>query len=629
MIIMGISPGLANQMYEYAAAYALSRELGQELILDISECMNSPWGYLLDFFAIPQMRKLLYYADDAEHFDHVDIKRIPESLRKRVIVFTAENQDGTIRYDHLDNVQKNCIDDIYLCGYFFDRDKYYDKYWNEIRNSFTLKVKIREVERFCNLVKDKISVGVHIRRGDMLLADWAVKMEDNYYRAAIAYCRKHFGKCIFAIFSDDIEYAKEMLGKDSSLYYIHFIGHQDADIAEFICLSLCNYRILSNSSTFGRLADELNTNERGRTFYQVSGVEQRSRMSHFIEIIATRIRLFRNSKCVIRLDQWDIKKYDKRYKHDKKENIANYQERVNRILKEKITEYNCESILNEMAELSLNTYDLSVKDTNQLLYQKFHALVNAKEYHAALTAATPIYEVYADDVMYRDNLIKSLTAIGANIEADMEAKRSSNRKQFIIIPTGKTCASGKRYGLIEVGIILHHLGHQVAFILEPSNKTEEYFIRNESLINKRGIDLGCKAYQRKTIEKDRLTSFLNGFQEEELFILTRSRDYCGQKTEQKRVTYIFPDFTDQRDAESKVGQRMPKEDVEYLYNNADIIMTHDAEGIRNDREHILWKDNDHSEEYWLEERRWEFGDLDRFSERAISMAETVHEYVQR
>ena len=50
MIICRISPGLANQMYEYAAAYALSKELKQELALDISECANSSWGYLLDNF---------------------------------------------------------------------------------------------------------------------------------------------------------------------------------------------------------------------------------------------------------------------------------------------------------------------------------------------------------------------------------------------------------------------------------------------------------------------------------------------------------------------------------------------------------------------------------------------------
>lgn len=627
MVIMGISPGLANQMYEYAAAYALSRELGQELILDISECMNSPWGYLLDFFSIPQVQKLLYFADDAEHFDHTDIKRIPEPLRNKVTIFMEENQNGTVRYDHLCDAQKDCLDNIYLCGYFFDRNKFYDKYWNEIKNSFKLNVKIREVEKFCDLIKNKISVGIHIRRGDMLLADWAVSMQDDYYKAAIEYCRKFLGKCHFFIFSDDIAYAKKLLGKDSSLWYIHFVGHQDADIAEFICLSLCSHRILSNSSTFGRLADELNINKSSRTFYQNYVLERQSWIWHFVGTIRTRLNLFRKTKQVIRLDKWELKKYSKRYKYDKKDNIENYKEKVNRILSTNITADNSEMILEELAEISLNTYDLSMEDTNRLLYQKFCALVNAKNYHMALNVSTPIYEFYADDSLYRDNLIESLTKVGADKEADMEAKRSLNRRQFIIIPAGKTCAAGKRYGLIEVGIILHHLGYQVAFILNPNDKTEEFFIRNERLINKRGIDLGCKAYQRENVKRENFDFFLNKFQEEEIFILTRDSDFCGKKVQQKRATYIFPDFTDRRDAESKVGQRMKKEEVEYLYNNADVIMTQDADTIRNNREYILWNDNDHKEEYWMEERRWQFGDLDRFSERAICMAEAIHEYV--
>ncbi len=627
MVIMGISPGLANQMYEYATAYALSRELNQELVLDISECMYSPWGYLLDFFSIPSTKKLLYFTDDAEHCKHKDIERISRISSKNVIVFTEEAQDGTIQYDNLCDAHKNHPDNIYLCGYFFDRDKYYDKYWNEIKNNFTLKVKIREVEKFYNFIQGKVSVGIHIRRGDMLLADWAVKMEDDYYRAAVEYCRKYLGECLFFVFSDDIVYAKKILGKDSSIWYIHFVGHQDADIAEFICLSLCSHRILSNSSTFSRLADELNTNKSSRTFYQISASEQRNWIRHFVETTRARLDLFRKSKQVIRLDKWDITKYGKRYKEDGKDNITNYKERVEKILGENATEENCELILNEITELSLNTYDLDSENTNQLLCQKFHALVKAKNYHMALTVAIPIYELYADDPAYREHLIKSLIMIGAHKEADMEAMRSSNRKQFVIIPAGHTCASTRRYGLVEVGIILHHLGHQVTFVLNPEDQAEEFFINNGTLINRRGINMGCRAYQRRNVEKENFESFLNQFQEE-IFIMTRDRVFCGQKLKQKRITYIFPDFMDWRDAESKVGQRMPEEDVEYLYKNADIILTQDADTVRYNRKYILWQDHDHREDYWIEERRWQFGDLDRFNERAISMAEAVHEWLQ-
>lgn len=69
MVIVGLSPGLANQMYEYAAAYALANELKQELVLDISECIKASRGYMLDFFSIPDTRKIVYYTNDSEHSD--------------------------------------------------------------------------------------------------------------------------------------------------------------------------------------------------------------------------------------------------------------------------------------------------------------------------------------------------------------------------------------------------------------------------------------------------------------------------------------------------------------------------------------------------------------------------------
>ena len=52
MLIVRLTTGLGNQMYEYMAGYALARELHQELVLDIENCTRSAYGYLLDHFNI-------------------------------------------------------------------------------------------------------------------------------------------------------------------------------------------------------------------------------------------------------------------------------------------------------------------------------------------------------------------------------------------------------------------------------------------------------------------------------------------------------------------------------------------------------------------------------------------------
>lgn len=622
MVIIGLSPGLANQMYEYAAAYAFSRELNQELVLDISECINAPWGFLLDFFSIPTSTKMIYFAQDYEHGGHTDIRRIPEQLREKVTILTQEVTENTIEYSSLSSLtNKNCLStDTYLCGYFFDREKYYDKYWEEIKNFFSLKVKIREVDTFRALIKDKISVGIHIRRGDMLLADWAEHMEDDYYRAAIQYCRKYIGDCSFFIFSDDIEYAKKMLGKDSSLWYVNFGGSQEADVAEFICLTLCDHRILSNSSTFSRLANELSTNEKKKTFYQ--GKEEHLTWYGYIKRTLW-LKFFGKSRQIVPLDKGEIRKYSKCYRANNEDNIADYQNRKKTLFTSTITTDNCETILEEINTLFTNIYENSAEDESRLLYQKFNALIVAKEYDSALAVKERIYEEYSGDSVFQNNLVKALTQIGACKEASIEANRVQEGRHFIIIPAGRSYASGRRWGLIELGIVLHHFGHKVSFILEPVDESEKYYINsNQLLTDRHGNCQGCWQYLVEKVEEEGVEQFLGRVQEDELFIITRRKDFCGKRLEGKKTTYIFPDFTDWRDAESKVGKRMPKEEIDFLYQNADIVLTREMKyDCKSD--YVLWQDNDHKEIYWNEKRRWKIGELDRLSERTICMAEAL------
>ncbi len=626
MIIVGLSAGLANQIYEYAAAYALAKELQQELVLDISACIKSSRGYMLDFFSIPDTRKILYCGNDSEHYGNIDLKRLPQWLRESVTIFTSEKPagGGIKKYNGLDDLKNmGCYGDIYLFGYFFDRKKYYNKYWNEIKSFFSLKVEIKEVEMFRNLIKNKISVGVHIRRGDMLLTDWAEKMEDGYYRAAIEYCKRYIGECSFFIFSDDINYAKKMLGKDSALWYVNFGGSQEADIAEFICLSLCDHRILSNSSTFSILADELNTNEEKKTFYQASKTVQTTWVDQVKKAIW--LKILRKPWSRVDLDEWDIKKYGRHYQQNNLDNIPNYQKRKEKLLNITVSSTNYEWVLDEISGLSFNVYERTAEEESRFLYQKFIALVIAGKYHSALAVKERIYEDYINDRMFRESLIDALMQIGAYKEAEMERNRTSEAKHFIIVPAGKSDASEEKFGSIELGIVLHHFGHKVSLILEPVDKTERHYIMtNEMLTDRQCKSLGCKQYLQEMIEQEGLEGFLRKLQEDELFVVTRKKDFCGKKFDGKSITYVFPDFMDWRDEESKVGERMQNEDIKFLYDNADFILSHD-ESKKDDTNYIIWTDNDCSETYRMVDRRWQLGDLDRLSERTICMAEALLE----
>lgn len=629
MVIARISPGLANQMYEFAAAYALSRELRRELIVDTSSCYVSAWGYLLDYFNIPSCKKLISVQNGDPAFVHINPEGLPPQLKEEVTVW-VEDGERYVRYDGLDKLQdmdKPGI--IYLCGYFSDRKRYLDKYWEEIRQIFTLKQQFREVEKFKGLINGKTSVGVHIRRGDMLLADFATSMKDEYYRAAVAYCRKRYGNCIFCVFSDDIEFAKKLLGQDSTVYYVHFYGYDDAALFEFMCLSLCNHRILSNSSTFSRLADELNMNEEGHFFVQATASGWRELKNHFLrEKIEKQYGKQLDRRIII--DKYDIKKYAKKYVTDNIPNISDYAGRIEKILSLEITEDNAEFVLSEIAELSLNTYECNESFESAILFKKFIALVNHQEFHMALQASMKLYRKYRGDVEFKKYLVKALNAVGATKEAAIESVshiREHSKKHFIIVPGIKIQPSGYLVGLAELGVALYHMGHDVSVVFTPLDENENYYLhKNEYMVNRNGANMGCRQYDLGEVKRKGINYFYQSFENEELVVVSRDPDFFDRNIE--HVTYVFPDYSDARDIEITEVKNVSTDLMEQLYDGADFILTKDKRKADLPKA-VFWEDEGCKDEYWIYGDMWELGYEHRLSERIIGMSSALLDALQR
>lgn len=641
MVIVRISSGLANQMYEFASAYALAKELKQELVLDISECVDSAWDYCLDYFKIPDVRKIVYHTQNTLNISHSDPKGILDVLRKNTkVLVEEENMNGDLVYKHLDmsELLRN-EDKIYMCGYFFSRDKYYLKYWDEIREIFKLRNESAEISHVKELIKDKISVGVHIRRGDMLLAEWAIPMEDDYYRAAIECCREYFGDCIFLIFSDDIEYAKSILGQDDSLYYVHFFGYSDADLNEFISLSLCDHRIMSNSSTFSRLADELNWKEERKTFWKdITNSD-----------VSANCSIINFKKRNIRLNQFDIKQYSGQYRFKKKNILRDQYAQIRKeILFSEVNDNNYKDLLDKIYSCSINVFHQDLTTEKELTYKRFLCLVKDKQYSNALQSAYKLYNDYSSDKNFFDGLIESLLYFEAYEEAIVEAagmglnkfsfdikdsnkdkycrkifgKLKKEKKQFVIIPYAKMIASSKIISLVELGLVLKHLKHDVSFVFSPLGNEEDYIRRNRYLTNRREVCLGCSQYVLEDVQKIGIDNFLNDTFMGDIVIISRLADFFIDKQEYKngKITYVFLDFSDNRDAETEASRNMDKNEWKYLYEKANLILTK-QEIKGNEKQKIVnWEDNDSLEIYSIVKERWELGREHRLSKRAIGMA---------
>jgi len=538
LIIVKMACGLANQMYTYAAGYALARELNRELVLDISACANAHGGgFCLDNFNIPAYKKVKYEPIDSKNYGFETcgsgLEMFPEAVvavRSLEIKRNYPNSNRVIVYSGLAATQNlSQYKVIYLNGFFFEPDRYFAKYWSELAKQFTLRAENEDVANFKKIITGRISVGVHVRRGDMLIAGFAVAMEDDYYRAAVELYKEMYPECIFCVFSDDIEYTKEMFGYDKAIHYVHFEGFDEASLNELACLTMCNHRIVSNNSTFGRISDELNYDKPRHIMYR--DVNE--------ETIGVDIETKKKAH-QIWLNKQDIELYSKRFIRFEKE-----QKESNR------------------------------KQDN---LEKFHSIIEKQQWNSALQFSQEYYFQYRDQESFILGVYKSLMGIGALEEGKLElmnlpieefktyiAKEDNKaqenllelyqknvagkHRRYIIVCNEKMHMASRLQGLAKWITPLTHLGNKVSVIYEPESENAATYFKKKQLYSSRGVDLGCTHYDKNVILQEGVTTFYNQCPEEELVIISRDCRFFVREGVDKKITFVTTDLSDKEDME--------------------------------------------------------------------------------
>lgn len=150
---------------------------------------------------------------------------------------------------------------ILMTGYW-QNEKYFKDSEAAIRRSFTFPCITCEANKVINeRILESNSVGIHIRRGDYLLAQNAEIhgiLNVEYYREAIDYMQKETKDPVFFIFSDDPEWVKGNIHINGTVYYVNGNQGREAYI-DMQLMSYCRHNIIANSS-FSWWAAWLNVN---------------------------------------------------------------------------------------------------------------------------------------------------------------------------------------------------------------------------------------------------------------------------------------------------------------------------------------------------------------------------------
>jgi Glycosyl transferase family 11 len=251
VIVSQLSGGLGNQMFQFAAAYALARRNKTPCVVDRSAFLNNTRSYELDrFVAAPNTADwrdvpILYST-------HI---RVPWRLRRFLPEWTLAGR----RMRCFREAGPFAVDErffalgpsTYLMGYY-QCERYFQDCADEIRAAFSFaRPPSDENARMMGQMAGRDSVAVHVRRGDYV----AVPLYNSYHGVCGSdYYERAFGRisakaadASFWVFSDDPEWARENIRPPGPAIYVSH--NRGADSPEDLRLmAACRHQVIANSS---------------------------------------------------------------------------------------------------------------------------------------------------------------------------------------------------------------------------------------------------------------------------------------------------------------------------------------------------------------------------------------------
>jgi hypothetical protein len=219
---IGYSGRLGNQMFQYAVLKALSLKTGYEMFLPNNTSIKPDGCYDMT------NNKWIEYK-----LDLFDCFNLSCDVSSNSLINTYQEKGFTFESEVF-----NISDDTAIEGYF-QSYKYFDEFKQDIINDFTFKSDI--LNKCKNFILQFINpLAIHVRRGDYVNHPGLWNITPEYIQEAINQFSDD--ECTFIIFSDDIEWCKQIFPE----WAIFVEGNNQF---EDLCLmSLCNHNIISNSS---------------------------------------------------------------------------------------------------------------------------------------------------------------------------------------------------------------------------------------------------------------------------------------------------------------------------------------------------------------------------------------------
>jgi hypothetical protein len=249
MIIIKLTGGLGNQMFQYACARAIAHRNNCQVLADLSfynEAGQTEGTTVRDFLL----------GNFSFALDVANTKLIKLFTQKQKSIFQRI-------FGNTKNYNFVCEEAIYYKPYitelkaplllhgYFQSEKYFKDAEHLIRADFKFKSSSSRNNQLLEKIKSTNSVSLHIRRGDYAtnanINQYHGLCSLNFYKEAIKIIEERVDNPHFYIFSDDLEWTKQNLPINHPHTFVEGnIGK--ASFEDMRLMSFCKHNITANSS---------------------------------------------------------------------------------------------------------------------------------------------------------------------------------------------------------------------------------------------------------------------------------------------------------------------------------------------------------------------------------------------
>ena len=251
MIIVRLSGGMGNQMFQYAVARAIAINNNTTVGLNIYDLLDRTprsnftfRNYDLDVFNIqaeivPQSHIPLQYRS-------IKAGRVSVYLNKmRRYIFGGKGKERGFQYNpSITSIGNSAYIDGYWQSY-----KYFESIADTIRKDFTLKDSLPEhIQLLERTIHNQNAICVHIRRGDYVGNSFHEVVFKEYYDQAIVVLQEKTSIEHIYVFSDDIAWCRDNIVFP---YAVTFVGDEYAGekaSGHLALMRACSHFIIPNSS---------------------------------------------------------------------------------------------------------------------------------------------------------------------------------------------------------------------------------------------------------------------------------------------------------------------------------------------------------------------------------------------